>query len=136
MTVLAKLSKSGLPAGGTMKFSPNFTSLTATLNAAFGAVVVVAASQSSSEKRINEKSVKRKTMRHTPRVFLPAPHGRMHTLSFENAGTASCFCIFLLTGLYEPPLTINVKYKHLSFVNVISCTKIKSMNTVKYFVIR
>lgn len=49
VTVLAKLSKSGLPAGGTIKFSPNFTSLTATLNAAFGAVVVVAASQSSSE---------------------------------------------------------------------------------------
>jgi len=50
VTVLARASKSGLPAGGTTKFSPNFTNLMATLYAAFGAVVVVANSQSSSEK--------------------------------------------------------------------------------------
>lgn len=53
--MLAKASKSALPAGGTTKCSPNLTNLTATLKAALGAVVVVSDSQSSSENKYQNK---------------------------------------------------------------------------------
>lgn len=64
------MSKSGLPAGGTTKFSPNFTSLMAMLNAAFGDVVVVTDSQSSSENRRGRNAFKSIRSKHTRFLYV------------------------------------------------------------------